>query len=31
MAKSDLDNDEKLGVSKDKLTQTLTLEEVCPT
>jgi hypothetical protein len=27
MAKSDLDNEEKLGVSKDKLT----LEEVCPT
>jgi hypothetical protein len=27
MAKSDLDNNEKLGVSKDKLT----LEEVCPT
>jgi hypothetical protein len=31
MAKSDLDNDEKLGVSKGKLTQKLTLEEVCPT
>src|ERR671925_223625 len=31
MAKSDLDDDEKLGVPKDKLTQTLTFEEVCPT